>query len=59
MLSLLAEEEGAFERPKALIGRGQLPRWEQLQVGEVAHRVPQRGAQEQPPLPFAAAGAAF
>ena len=41
-----AEEEGAFERSEALMGRWRLTRWGQLQVGEV-HHVRQRGTEEE------------
>ena len=43
-----AEEGGAFEHPKALMGLWWLPRWGQLQVGETHHTL-QRGAEEQRP----------
>jgi hypothetical protein len=57
---LLSSTEGAFERPKALMGGRQLPRRGQLRVGEAHHHVrdPLGVAQEQGP-PFAVDRSAF
>jgi hypothetical protein len=57
---LLSSSEGAFERPKALMGGWQLPRRGQLRVGEAHHHLsdPIGGAQEQGP-PFTVELVAF
>ncbi len=58
---LLSAKEGAFERPKALMGGRQLRRRGQLLVGDEAHhhfRGPLGGVREQRP-PFAAELPAF
>ena len=59
-MPLLSAKEGAFERPKSLMGRWQLPRREQLRVVEAHHHVrgPLEGVREQR-LPFAAKPAVF
>jgi hypothetical protein len=58
---LLTVKEGAFERPKALMGRRKLPRRGQLRVGDAHHAsgLPPGGARDQRPQPFAVESHAF
>ena len=54
------KKEGAFERPKALMGARQLPRLGQMRVGDAHHdRGPLEGVRGQRPHPFAAEAPAF
>ena len=58
MLLLLAEEEGAFELPKTLMGRWKLTQWGQMRVGET-HHSHQWDTEEQWSQPFTADSLAF